>query len=117
MFISVYLWLHFVQFMQTKNLASLRRIFGIVVRITAPIRRWTGSTGGRPPPRHPQRQLRRLMRLERPARATGKKIVVIVGGGFAGLNAAKQLANAPGVDRARSVAGMAVCPRVLLDRL
>ncbi|PYV36727.1 MAG: FAD-dependent oxidoreductase, partial [Acidobacteria bacterium] len=37
------------------------------------------------------------MRLERPARATGKKIVVIVGGGFAGLNAAKQLANAPGV--------------------
>ena len=57
------------------------------------------------------------MRLERPARATGKKIVVIVGGGFAGLNAAKQLANTPGVDRARSMAGMAVCPRVLLDRL
>ena len=35
------------------------------------------------------------MRLEHPARAAGKKIVVIVGGGFAGLNAAKRLANAP----------------------
>jgi NADH dehydrogenase len=37
------------------------------------------------------------MRLEHPARATGRKIVVIVGGGFAGLNAAKRLANARGV--------------------
>src|SRR5881409_639464 len=37
------------------------------------------------------------MRLEHPARATGNKIVVIVGGGFSGLNAAKRLANAPGV--------------------
>jgi NADH dehydrogenase FAD-containing subunit len=37
------------------------------------------------------------MRLEQPAPATGKKIVVIVGGGFAGLNAAKRLANAPAV--------------------
>ena len=37
------------------------------------------------------------MRLEQPARASGKKIVVIVGGGFAGMNAAKRLANAPGV--------------------
>ena len=37
------------------------------------------------------------MRLEHPVRATGKKIVVIVGGGFGGLNAAKRLANAPGV--------------------
>src|SRR5688572_19563911 len=37
------------------------------------------------------------MRLEHPARGTGNKIVVIVGGGFGGLNAAKRLANAPGV--------------------
>jgi NADH dehydrogenase len=37
------------------------------------------------------------MRLEQPAHATGKKIVVIVGGGFAGLNAAKRLANEPAV--------------------
>jgi len=37
------------------------------------------------------------MRLEQPAHATGKKIVVIVRGGFAGLNAAKRLANAPAV--------------------
>jgi NADH dehydrogenase len=37
------------------------------------------------------------MRLDHPARATGNKIVVIVGGGFAGLNAAKRLSNAPAV--------------------
>jgi NADH dehydrogenase len=37
------------------------------------------------------------MRLEQPARATGNKIIVIVGGGFGGLNSAKRLANAPGV--------------------
>jgi NADH dehydrogenase len=35
--------------------------------------------------------------LEHPARKAGKTIVVIVGAGFAGLNAAKRLANAPGV--------------------
>ena len=37
------------------------------------------------------------MYLDHPVRRTGKKLVVIVGGGFAGLNAAKRLANAPGV--------------------
>src|SRR5262245_17705791 len=37
------------------------------------------------------------MRLEHPARAAGNALVVIVGGGFAGLNAAKRLANVPGV--------------------
>jgi len=37
------------------------------------------------------------MRLERPAAAVGKKVVVIVGAGFAGLNAAKRLANKAGV--------------------
>jgi NADH:ubiquinone reductase (H+-translocating) len=39
----------------------------------------------------------RAMRLEHRARQAGKKVVVIVGGGFAGLSAAKRLANAPGV--------------------
>lgn len=33
------------------------------------------------------------MRIEHPARALGKKIVIIIGGGFGGLNAAKTLAN------------------------
>jgi NADH:ubiquinone reductase (H+-translocating) len=37
------------------------------------------------------------MRLKHPAQAAGKKLVVIVGGGFAGLNAAKRLSNAPEV--------------------
>ena len=32
-FICVHRWLHFVQFMQTKILASLPRIFGVVLRI------------------------------------------------------------------------------------
>ena len=37
------------------------------------------------------------MRIDHPARRAGKKIVVIIGAGFAGLNAARWLANAPGV--------------------
>ena len=37
------------------------------------------------------------MRLQQPARDSGKKVVVIIGGGFGGLNAAKRLANKPGV--------------------
>jgi len=37
------------------------------------------------------------MRLEHPARAEGNALVAIVGGGFAGLNAAKRLANVSGV--------------------
>lgn len=37
------------------------------------------------------------MRLRHPARQTGQKIVVVVGAGFAGLNAAKRLAGEPGV--------------------
>jgi flavin-dependent dehydrogenase len=37
------------------------------------------------------------MRLEQSAHAAGKKKVAIVGGGFAGLNAAKRSANAPSV--------------------
>ena len=35
------------------------------------------------------------MKVRHPAKTQGKKIVVVVGGGFAGLNAAKQLANRP----------------------
>jgi len=31
---SVFMWFHFVQFMQMKILASLRRIFGVVPRIS-----------------------------------------------------------------------------------
>jgi NADH dehydrogenase len=41
--------------------------------------------------------MERPKRIEHPARAFGRKIVMIVGGGFAGLNAAKRLANAPGI--------------------
>ena len=37
------------------------------------------------------------MRLEHPARSRGQKLVVIIGGGFAGMNAARRLANMPGV--------------------
>lgn len=37
------------------------------------------------------------MRLEHPARLRGEKLVVIVGGGFAGMNAARRLANMPGI--------------------
>jgi len=37
------------------------------------------------------------MRIDHPARHAGQKIVVIVGAGFAGLNAARRLANALGV--------------------
>lgn len=37
------------------------------------------------------------MRIDHPARAEGRKVVVIVGAGFAGLNAAKRLGNEPGV--------------------
>jgi NADH dehydrogenase len=38
-----------------------------------------------------------LTRLRHPARAAGKKIVVIIGGGFAGLRAARRLANESGI--------------------
>ena len=37
------------------------------------------------------------MRLRHPAKESGKKIVVVLGGGFAGLNATKQLAGEPDV--------------------
>jgi NADH:quinone reductase (non-electrogenic) len=37
------------------------------------------------------------MRLEKPADKRDQKLVVIIGGGFAGLNAARRLANVPGV--------------------
>lgn len=37
------------------------------------------------------------MRVRHPAKVLGKKIVVVLGGGFGGLNAAKQLANRPDV--------------------
>jgi NADH dehydrogenase len=37
------------------------------------------------------------MKVRHPAKTEGKKIVVVLGGGFAGLNAAKQLANRPEV--------------------
>src|SRR6185369_5639236 len=37
------------------------------------------------------------MRVAHPAKQLGKKIVVVLGGGFGGLNAAKQLANRPDV--------------------
>jgi NADH dehydrogenase len=37
------------------------------------------------------------MKLRPPAKESGKKVVVILGGGFAGLNAAKQLADEPDV--------------------
>src|SRR6185295_5987019 len=37
------------------------------------------------------------MRLRNPAKESGKKIVVVLGGGFAGLNATKQLAGEPDV--------------------
>jgi NADH:quinone reductase (non-electrogenic) len=37
------------------------------------------------------------MHIDHPARQNGRKIVVIVGAGFAGLNAARRLVNAPGV--------------------
>jgi NADH dehydrogenase len=37
------------------------------------------------------------MRLVHPAKEQGKKIVIVVGAGFGGLNAAKELADAPGV--------------------
>ena len=37
------------------------------------------------------------MKVRHPAKTQGKKIVVVLGGGFAGLNTAKQLANRPEV--------------------
>ena len=37
------------------------------------------------------------MKLTHPAKESGKKVVVVLGGGFAGLNAAKQLADKPEV--------------------
>ena len=37
------------------------------------------------------------MQIKKPAREPGQKVVVVLGGGFAGLNAAKQLANEPEV--------------------